>query len=98
MPGRPPPRPRLPAATRERAADETQSHSTSKDAGYSGFASGENIIAGTSTAEDAVNGWMDSDGHCHNIMADGPNETGIGYAFRDGSPFGHYATQLFGKR
>ena len=69
-----------------------------KDADYTGFASGENIIAGTSTAEDAVNGWMDSDGHCNNIMADGPNETGIGYAFRDGSPFGHYATQLFGNR
>jgi len=68
------------------------------EAGYGGFASGENIIAGTGTPEDSVNGWMNSEGHCHNIMADGPNQTGIGYAFRDGSPYGHYATQLFGSR
>jgi uncharacterized protein YkwD len=41
---------------------------------------------------------MHSDGHCNNIMADSPNQTGIGYVFLDGSPYGHYATELFGNR
>jgi uncharacterized protein YkwD len=66
------------------------------DAGYPGFGSGENIIAGTGTPESSVQGWMDSPGHCGNIMSDA-SETGVGYAFREGSPFGHYGTQTFGR-
>jgi uncharacterized protein YkwD len=32
------------------------------------------------------------------FMAAGSNETGIGYAFRQGSPFGAYWTETFGRR
>ncbi|WP_236517591.1 CAP domain-containing protein [Sandaracinus amylolyticus] len=78
------------------SADGRSPWDRAMEASYAGFASGENIIAGHSTGAEAVAGWMDSPGHCNNIMADGPNDTGIGYAFIDGSPFGHYATELFG--
>jgi uncharacterized protein YkwD len=67
-------------------------------AGYDAFATGENIAAGYATADAVVAGWMTSTGHCNNIMNGSSNETGVGYAFQQGSPFGHYWTQTFGQR
>jgi uncharacterized protein YkwD len=49
------------------------------DAGYMGFTMGENIAMGQQTPEEVVNGWIDSDGHCSNIMNDGFTEIGVGY-------------------
>jgi uncharacterized protein YkwD len=68
------------------------------DAGYTGSATGENIAAGYATAAAVVEGWMTSTGHCNNIMNGGSNETGVGYAFQAGSPYGRYWTQTFGRR
>jgi uncharacterized protein YkwD len=68
------------------------------EAGYTASATGENIAAGYADAEAAVVGWMESDGHCNNIMAAGSNETGIGYGYQQGSPFGGYWTETFGRR
>jgi uncharacterized protein YkwD len=68
------------------------------DAGYTAGATGENIAAGQRDAAAAMNSWMTSEGHCNNIMAAGSNETGIGYAFRQGSPYGAYWTETFGRR
>ncbi|MFO0714172.1 MAG: CAP domain-containing protein [Sandaracinus sp.] len=56
---------------------------------------GENIAAGQSTPEEVVDGWMHSPGHCRNIMNPDYRTIGIGYAFVDGSPYGHYWTQDF---
>ena len=50
-----------------------------QDAGYGGSPRGENIAAGYSTPDSVVNGWMNSDGHCANIMNSGINRMGIGY-------------------
>jgi uncharacterized protein YkwD len=67
-------------------------------AGYTAFGNAENIAAGQSTPESVVDGWMNSTGHCNNIMTSGSNEIGVGYAFVQSSDFDHYWTQDFGKR
>lgn len=56
---------------------------------------GENIAAGQSTAAEVVEGWMNSPGHCRNIMNPEYRTIGIGFAFVEGSPFGEYWTQDF---
>ncbi len=66
------------------------------DAGYDWSASGENIAAGNSTAEETMDQWMNSDGHCRNIMDPGYIHIGVGYAFDESSEFGHYWVQNFG--
>jgi uncharacterized protein YkwD len=48
-------------------------------AGYVGRTWGENIAKGQQTPEQVVQGWMDSDGHCSNIMNAGFNLIGVGY-------------------
>lgn len=47
-------------------------------AGYDYQAAGENIAQGYATSAEAVAGWMDSDGHCANIMSPTFEHTGIG--------------------
>lgn len=49
------------------------------DAGYSGRAMGENIAKGQQTPAEVVQGWLDSDGHCANIMNPSFTEIGVGY-------------------
>lgn len=56
---------------------------------------GENIAAGQTSPEAVVQGWMESPGHCRNIMNPAYRTIGIGYARVDGSPYGHYWTQNF---
>lgn len=63
--------------------------------GYRGGV-GENIAAGTSTAHSTVQMWLDSPGHCLNMMANDYQFLGVGYGFQNGSEFGHYWTQNFG--
>jgi uncharacterized protein YkwD len=68
-------------------------------AGYSGWSRvGENIAAGYTSPVDVVKGWMESDGHCANIMNDDFNEIGIGHHYDSGSTYGHWWSQEFGKR
>lgn len=67
------------------------------EAGYTGASPwGENIAAGYSTPEAVVQGWMESPGHCRNIMNPDFRVIGIGYAHVDSSSYGHYWTQDFG--
>jgi uncharacterized protein YkwD len=54
-----------------------------RQAGYQGSVTGENIAYGQRDAESVVRGWMNSPGHCRNIMSSSYTEIGIG-AFRDG--------------
>jgi uncharacterized protein YkwD len=61
------------------------------DAGYSGSAWAENIAWGYATPEAVVAGWMNSDGHCANIMNPNLTETGVGYYA------GSLWTQTFGR-
>ena len=67
--------------------------------GYSGWTRvGENIAAGYTTPEDVVLGWMESDGHCRNIMNPAFTEIGVGYYYDSGSRYRHWWTQNFGTR
>jgi uncharacterized protein YkwD len=51
-----------------------------RKAGYAWRTIGENIASGQRTAQEAVDGWLDSPGHCANIMNAAFAEMGIGYA------------------
>ncbi|MCA9562531.1 MAG: CAP domain-containing protein [Myxococcales bacterium] len=56
---------------------------------------GENIAAGSSTAAGAMQGLMNSPGHCRNIMDPSYRVMGVGYAVVEGSEYRHYWTQNF---
>jgi uncharacterized protein YkwD len=49
-----------------------------KKAGFDGFASGENIFAGSRNPDAAYGGWWASDGHRHIMFMDGVNTLGVG--------------------
>ncbi|EAY25188.1 CAP domain-containing protein [Microscilla marina] len=63
-----------------------------KDAGYTGFPTGENIAWGYSSEEAVIKGWLESTGHCNNIMNGNSNEIGIAR-----SATGNYWTMVLGK-
>jgi uncharacterized protein YkwD len=49
-------------------------------AGYKSRLTGENIALGPESAEEVVAGWLDSPGHCANIMDPRFQEIGVGLA------------------
>lgn len=63
--------------------------------GYAYSAAGENIAAGYGSPEEVVQGWLDSDGHCANLMSGAYVEIGVGYAHVEDSEYGRYWTQVF---
>jgi len=67
------------------------------DAGYTYSTAGENIAAGYSTPSAVVTGWMNSTGHCNNIMNPNFVHLGVGYYYDSSSPYYRYWTQDFGK-
>jgi uncharacterized protein YkwD len=64
---------------------------------YSWNSYGENIAAGQTTAEVAMNGWLDSAGHCKNIMSDSVTQVGMAKKTNLDAPYRHYWTQNFGR-
>ncbi len=68
-----------------------------KDAGYDGKGYGENIAAGSSTAERTMGQWMTSSGHCKNIMRGTFVHIGVGYANNDSNKYRHLWVQNFGR-
>ena len=62
--------------------------------GYKEKLVGENIAYGPKTLEEVVQGWLDSPGHCENIMDSRFTEMGIAYAAGHGSRRGLYWVQL----
>jgi uncharacterized protein YkwD len=65
--------------------------------GYRWRAVAENIAIGAETAEIVVQGWLDSPGHCVNIMGPDYSEMGIAYVTEPKSGPGIYWTQVFGR-
>lgn len=47
------------------------------DAGFSGTPVGENIAKGYVSEEDVIAGWMESEGHCSNIMNGSATHIGV---------------------
>jgi uncharacterized protein YkwD len=65
-------------------------------AGYNWRLVGENIAAGQTSAAEAVAGWLDSPGHCANLMNPAFTEMGAGYEIsRARMPGFAYWTQVF---
>lgn len=67
------------------------------NAGYDWNSYAENIAAGQDTVEEVVQGWIDSPGHCANIMRSSVTEVGFGLA-TGGGQYGQYWTQNFGRQ
>ena len=65
-------------------------------AGYRYRAMGENIAGGQTRPEDAVTGWIDSPGHCANLMNPAFTEMGVAVAVNRKSRMGVYWTLEFG--
>lgn len=67
------------------------------ESGYAGFGMSENIAAGFATAQGVVDGWLNSPGHCANLMNPTATQLGVGHASAPGSTYGHYWVQNFGR-
>ncbi len=65
-----------------------------QQAGYAYTNAGENIAGGNQTAQGTMNQWLQSDGHCANLMNPAFEHLGVG--FYPGGPYGTSCTQNFG--
>lgn len=82
-----------------RGSDGTVVGDRAHKAGYNWHRIGENIASGARTPEEAMQGWLDSPGHCANLMNPSFTEMGAGYAINPNSKIGSaYWTQVFGQR
>lgn len=76
--------------------DGSQVDDRASSAGYPWRAIGENIAAGQMQADAAVQGWINSPGHCANLMAPGYTDMGAAFAVNNSSSAGIYWVQVFG--
>jgi hypothetical protein len=65
--------------------------------GYKWRAVAENIAAGYREIDPVIQGWIDSPGHCANIMNPVYTQMGIAYAINPKSESGVYWSQTFGR-
>ena len=63
-----------------RGRDGSQPRDRVRRAGYESRLTGENIALGPESAEEVVDGWLASPGHCANIMDSRFREIGVGLA------------------
>jgi hypothetical protein len=66
--------------------------------GYKWRAVAENIAAGYREVDPVIQGWIDSPGHCANLMNPVYTEMGIAFALNPKSESGVYWSQTFGRR
>ena len=64
-------------------------------AGYAWVSVAENVAAGQTTAEEVVNKWLASPGHCANLMSPRYSDTGVAYAVNPAGEKGIYWAQVF---
>jgi len=64
--------------------------------GYRWSRVGENVAAGPATAKVVVAGWLESPGHCANVMSPAFTEMGIAFAVNRQGRQGVYWAQVFG--
>lgn len=82
-----------------RAKDGSETADRASRAGYGWRRVGENIAFGQRSPREAVEGWLDSPGHCANIMNRGFTEMGAAYGVTPERQSGIiYWTQVFGAR
>lgn len=56
---------------------------------------GENIAAGYTSADDVMDGWMNSEGHRANILSENFGKLGVGYAYDSSTDYKNYWVQMF---
>jgi uncharacterized protein YkwD len=66
-------------------------------AGYSWSAIGENVAAGQRSVDTVLQSWLQSPGHCANIMNPAYRDLGAASAESSGSRYSPYWTQVFGR-
>lgn len=66
-------------------------------AGYNYSAAGENIAAGDVTVEQVVNHWLNSPGHCVNMMNPAYREVGVACANNSSATYSNYWTMDLGQ-
>lgn len=64
------------------------------ESGYPGSPLAENIAGGATEPEAVVDQWLESGGHCRNLMLEQADEIGVGYA--EGGDFGTLWVLKFG--
>jgi len=67
------------------------------DAGYSFTAAGENIAANDSSVQGVVARWLDSPGHCQNMMNPAYRDIGVACAHSDLATYSTYWTMDLGR-
>lgn len=67
-----------------------------REAGYRGCAMGENIAAGQTDPAEVVSGWLESPGHCSNILSPEFDALGVGYFEGMGGELQRFWVQNFG--
>ncbi len=67
------------------------------DAGYNYSAAGENIAAGDQTVESVVNRWLNSPGHCANMMNPSYRDIGVACVRSDSATYSRYWTMDLGR-
>ncbi|MDG5975520.1 hypothetical protein H010_09681 [Hydrogenophaga taeniospiralis CCUG 15921] len=65
--------------------------------GYAWTSVGENIAAGPPSVPAVVAGWLDSPGHCSNLMRAGYVHVGVACVQRSGSTYGRYWTMVLAR-
>jgi len=69
---------------------------------YNGYTNwrriGENILAGESTVEATIDGWLNSPGHCANLMNPDFTEVGLALLHKTDSTYKDYWTQNLGDK
>ena len=66
--------------------------------GFPSNSVGENIAAGQRTTGTVQDGWMNSSGHCENIMRSAYTHMGASCVVDEGANFSRYWTVVFGRR
>ncbi|MFC5459707.1 CAP domain-containing protein [Massilia niabensis] len=80
-----------------KGTDGSEVGARAERAGYRWRLIGENIAAGQTSAQETVAGWIESPGHCANLMNPAFTEMGAGYDIRRAKMPGFaYWTQVFG--
>jgi uncharacterized protein YkwD len=78
-----------------RGADGSTAAARVTRTGYAWRAVGENIASGVATAEEAVAGWLQSAGHCQNLMDPRFTDMGVAYGVNPRDPSVIFWTQVF---
>lgn len=84
-----------PAAFDHRGSDGSEPPERVTRTGYRWRATGENIAAGQASADEVVAAWLDSPGHCRNIMGPQFTEMGVAHALAPSESPAIYWAQVF---